>query len=147
LKGGSQDPFSTLFAGSITAKIGGSIMPIIDNPHDIISTYDLKVENNKKEVSEIWRNKVPQILGSNNYDVLLFYTGAVPREPYMELFLPILLDLKIDFIILGWPMMRDSGKIKVVAEMLEKGSSMNELKSILKYPEKLTFVPWKDKHY
>jgi len=30
LKGGSEDPFSTLFTGSITAKIGGSIMPIID---------------------------------------------------------------------------------------------------------------------
>ena len=30
MKGGSQDPFSTLFTGSITAKIGGSIMPIID---------------------------------------------------------------------------------------------------------------------
>ena len=30
MKGGSEDPFSTLFTGSITAKIGGSIMPIID---------------------------------------------------------------------------------------------------------------------
>jgi len=30
MKGGAEDPFSTLFAGSITAKIGGSIMPIID---------------------------------------------------------------------------------------------------------------------
>jgi len=30
LKGGSEDPFATLFTGSITAKIGGSIMPIID---------------------------------------------------------------------------------------------------------------------
>ena len=32
MKGGSEDPFSTLFTGSITAKIGGSIMPIIDMP-------------------------------------------------------------------------------------------------------------------
>lgn|GEM_PF-6103575 len=30
MKGGSEDPFATLFTGSITAKIGGSIMPIID---------------------------------------------------------------------------------------------------------------------
>jgi len=30
MKGRSEDPFSTLFTGSITAKIGGSIMPIID---------------------------------------------------------------------------------------------------------------------
>ncbi len=30
MKGGSEDPFSTLYTGSITAKIGGSIMPIID---------------------------------------------------------------------------------------------------------------------
>jgi len=31
LKEGSEDPFSTLFPGSITAKIGGAIMPIIDS--------------------------------------------------------------------------------------------------------------------
>ena len=31
MKGGSEDPFSTHFTGSITAKIGGSIMPIIDS--------------------------------------------------------------------------------------------------------------------
>ena len=117
------------------------------NPHDIISPYDLKAENNKKKVPEIWRNTVPQILGSNNYDLLLFYAGGVPREPYMELFLPILRDLKIDFIIFGRPNMYDSGKIRVMAGMLEKGSCMNELKSILKCPEKLTFVPWKDNHY
>ena len=30
MKGGSGDPFSALFAGSITAKIGGSIKAIID---------------------------------------------------------------------------------------------------------------------
>jgi len=31
MKGGSEYPFSALFTGSITAKIGGSIMPIIDS--------------------------------------------------------------------------------------------------------------------
>ena len=36
MKGGSEDPFSTLFTGSITAKIGGSIMPIIDSTGVII---------------------------------------------------------------------------------------------------------------
>jgi hypothetical protein len=118
------------------------------NRRDIISPYDLKAEDNKKKVSKIWRNTVPKILGSNNYDLLLFYAGGVPRKPYMELFLPILRDLKIDFIVFGWPMMRDSGKIKVVAEMLEKGLYTDELKyPILKYPEKFTFVPWKDNHY
>jgi len=30
MKGGSEDPFSTLSTGSITAKNGGSIMAIID---------------------------------------------------------------------------------------------------------------------
>jgi hypothetical protein len=59
----------------------------------------------------------------------------------MELFLPILRDLKIDFITFGRPNMYDSGKIKIMAEMLENGSSMNELKAILKYPEWLLFVP------
>ncbi|MCX5846781.1 MAG: hypothetical protein NTW12_10585 [Deltaproteobacteria bacterium] len=116
------------------------------NPHNIISPYDLKAENNKKKVSEIWRDTVPQILGSNNYDLLLFYAGGCPIKPYMELFLPILRDLKIDFITFGRPNMYDSGKIKDMAEMLEKRSSMIELKSILKCPERLIFVPWKDNH-
>ncbi len=31
MEGGSENPFSTPFTGSITAKIGGYIMPIIDN--------------------------------------------------------------------------------------------------------------------
>ncbi|MGV8059922.1 MAG: hypothetical protein AB2L12_18165 [Smithellaceae bacterium] len=31
MKEGSEDPFSAPFTGSITAKIGGSIMAIIDN--------------------------------------------------------------------------------------------------------------------
>jgi len=34
MKGGSEDPFSTLSTGSITAKNGGSIMAIIDR-HEV----------------------------------------------------------------------------------------------------------------
>ena len=38
MKGGSEDPFSTLSTGSITAKNGGSIMAIID----IVERNDLR---------------------------------------------------------------------------------------------------------
>lgn len=114
------------------------------NPCDIIGPYDLAAEINRLRVSEIWRNTVPQILGSDNYDLLLFYAGGCPREPYIDLFLPILRDLKIDFITFGRPMMYDIGKIKVMAEMLENGSFSDELKAVLKLPERLLFVPWRD---
>lgn len=114
------------------------------NPDDEISPYDLKAEDDEQKVAEIWRNTVPQILGRDNYSLLLFYAGGVPIKDYMKLFLPILRDLKIDFITFGRPNMYDSGKIKDMDEMLEKGSSIDKLKCILKYPEYLRFVPWQE---
>ena len=116
------------------------------NPDDEINPYDLVAEGNERKVAEIWRDTVPKILGSNKYDLLIFYAGGVPINDYMKLFLPILRDLEIDFITFGRPMMFDSGKIKVMAELLENGSSMNDLRSVLRCPERLTFVPWEDHH-
>jgi len=116
----------------------------IVNPHNIIRPYDVPIEKHKKEVSDKLQNTVPTILGGNQYDLLWFYAGGCPRDVYMELFLPILRDLKIDFITFGRPNMFDIGKIKVIAEMLEKGASMDDLKSKLKCPERLIFVSWQE---
>lgn len=113
-------------------------------PDKIIDPYDLKAEDNKEYVAEIWRNTVPQLLGNNQYDLIVFYAGGVPRQPYLDLFLPILRDMKIDFITFGRPNMYDSGKIGSVVKKTERGSSIDGLKTILNYPEWLLFVPWMD---
>lgn len=113
------------------------------NPDKRIRPYDLKAENNKEEVTEIWRDTVPQLLGNNEYDLIVFYPGGCRIEPYIDLFVPILRDMKIDFITFGKPMMFDGGKIGSMVKKLEQGSSMDELKAILKRPERLQFIPWR----
>ena len=113
------------------------------NPTDMISPYDLHGQHNKKQVSDIWNKSVPQII-DNNCDLLVFYAGGVPKELYLELFVPILRDLKIDLITFGRPNMYDVGKISEIAKALQSSVSMDELRDFLKCPEKLIFISWKD---
>ena len=112
------------------------------NSHDIIGPYDLRAENNEEEVSLQWNSTVPNIMRRNQYDILVFYAGAVPRDPILKLLLPILRDLKIDFITFGRPNMFDVGKVKAIVSLLEEGSTFNQLQSVLKRPERLKFVAW-----
>ena len=61
MKGGSKDPFSPLFTGTITAKIGGSIKAIIDTRHlerDTGPTMFATLYNTGARVSEITGMKV-----------------------------------------------------------------------------------------
>jgi hypothetical protein len=81
------------------------------NKDDTIFPYDLKAEENKEEVSRIWRETLPAILGRNQYDIMIFYGGGVPKKIYSELLLPLLRTLKIDFLTFGRPNMFDVGKV------------------------------------
>lgn len=110
------------------------------NPDDVIDPYDLVANGNEQKVAEIWRDTVPTILERDKCDLLLFYAGGVPIDHYRKLLLPILRDLRIDFITFGRPMMFDSGKIQVITELLEKGCSLDELRSVLRCPKRLIFV-------
>ncbi len=67
MKGGSKDPFSTLFTGSITAKIGGPIMPIIDKLESIFAgrSFPLnaglraKLSENEAVIFTRYQNLIP----------------------------------------------------------------------------------------
>ncbi len=67
MKEGSDDPFSTLFTGSITAKIGGSIMPIIDDRSDLKTP----VENYHPRRQFAGKIGEPFILGDDVYNAEL----------------------------------------------------------------------------
>lgn len=71
--------------------------------------------------------------------LVLFYAGGCPREPYLEMSKPIFRSLGISLLTFGRPNMFDVDKIEECAEMLFRGTSLNEIASILGQPDRLEF--------
>lgn len=111
------------------------------NGRDIITPYDLIAETNPEKVSSIWEDTVPKVLGLNKYDIMLFYSGGVPRDSYLTLLVPVLHAIQIDFLTFGKPNMFDVGKIGSVVKMIIQGTTFEKLQSILRCPDRLHFEP------
>ena len=113
------------------------------NPADIIAPYDKHIDDYKKEVTDIWHKTIPVILGNNKHErrIMVFYAGAVPRDPYIKILRPILNDLNHDIISFGRPAMFDSNKIDRIVDLLISGTSEQEIKSVLRLPERFIFIP------
>lgn len=103
--------------------------------------YDMHIIPYRAQVAEKWRQTVPQVLGTHQYGLMVFYAGGCPRDLYLDVLMPILRDLGVSLITFGKPYMVDIGKLGEFVSLIVKGTTVDGLASILKYPEGLQFIP------
>ncbi len=108
-------------------------------PDDIINPFDAHIERYRGEVAERWEATIPLVLREDRNSLVLFYAGGCPKEPYIEISKPIFRSLGISLLSFGRPNMFDVDKIEDCAEMLFRGTSLDEIASILKQPDRLEF--------
>lgn len=60
------------------------------NPTQIISPYDMHINEYPEEVEEKWRVTIPAMMGSGRYKLMIFYAGGCPRDEMLSVMLPIL---------------------------------------------------------
>ena len=108
---------------------------------DLIGPYDLHIYADMRKVGRNWSETIPCLMGKNQCDLVVLYTGGCPREPYIELLKPVLHDNGISLIAFGKPNTFDSGRVVDVARLLMNGTHLEELRSILKSPDTLEFFP------
>jgi hypothetical protein len=111
------------------------------NPEDEIGPYDLHIRGHEEEVRAIWSRTIPLVLGQNRFDILVLYLGGCPRYPALEIISKILHEMHISLITFGKPNMFDIDKVDNLVRVLVTGTSLDELKSIMGYPERLGFFP------
>lgn len=116
------------------------------NPWDTISLFDRHIDEYPKEISEKWEETIPNILGTNQYDILIFYAGGCPRDAYIELMIPILKTINVSLITFGRPNMFDINALEDCVEGLIKGTTFQKLKAFLKCPERLEFYTAGEKY-
>ena len=109
------------------------------SPEEEISPYDMHIREHKDQVRQNWSQTIPVLIGNNQYDILVFYAGGCPIDEMVKVMLPILQLNNIDLIAFGRPNMFDVNKIDNVIEFLIRGTSLNEIRSILRFPDRLLF--------
>jgi hypothetical protein len=110
-------------------------------PDQVITPYDVHISTHQAQVEDCWRQTIPPLIDSERCDIVVFYAGGCPRDPYIELLRPILHQQGVSLIAFGKPNMYDSNKIEPFVELLAKGTSTNELRSTLRKPDRLLFLP------
>jgi hypothetical protein len=112
---------------------------------DVIGSFDAHIDTYKEELKKRWLQTIPSIIGGNKYDIMVFYSGGCPREPYIELLHPILSDHGVALITFGKSNMFDIGKTEQIIDLLARGTSLDEIMSVLRLPARLKFYPAKGK--
>ena len=108
---------------------------------DTIEPYDLPLQENQQTVQRNWERTIPGLVGSNQCDVLVFFSGGVSRDGYLELLKPIVRHLGVDLIAFGEPNMKDAGNIDQVVTSLINGTTLDEIRPTLTAPDNLEFFP------
>jgi hypothetical protein len=109
------------------------------HPDDIIDKYDLEINGNENEIRTIWSNSIKNVLADGRYKLIVFYAGGCPRDQYLRILEPIFKEHKIDILTIGKPNMCDVGKVSDMVSMLANRVSIDQLKSVLEYPDRLLF--------
>lgn len=113
------------------------------DPTQIFSPYDMHINEYPAEIEAKWRTTIPAIVGTGRYRMMVFYAGGCPRDEMLSVMLPILAENKIDLLTFGRPNMYDVGKIDKVVQLLISGTSISEIMSLLKVPDRLMFYHYK----
>lgn len=106
---------------------------------ELIDRYDVHILSDPLFVDVQWRKTIPRVLSRDECEMLVFYTGGCPREPYIEMLWPKLRAIGIALLAFGKPNMGDAGHIRDVVHRLIRGTSLNELRGVVKFPEFLDF--------
>jgi hypothetical protein len=110
------------------------------NPADIIKPYDLALTDETQDhIRSRWVETIPNIIGNHEIKIMVTYFGGCPREPILELLCPILHDNNFSLLTFGRPNMFDIGKIDDIVEKITLGSTFNNIKDVLSYPDRLLF--------
>ena len=113
-------------------------------PHQIIAPYDLHINHYRQEVTEKWIATIPPLMQGARYKLIIFYAGGCPRDEMIEIMLPILKQHGVALLTFGRPNMFDSDKIDDIWSMLMRGTTDEEIMSILKIPERFRYYPIDD---
>lgn len=113
------------------------------DPNAIITPYDMHIVGHEEQLQEIWMRTIPALMGNNQYDVMIFYAGGCPRDEIIKIMLPILHQNNIDLLTFGRPNMFDIDKIDTIVNNLTVGIPINELRAILRLPDRILFFPHK----
>jgi hypothetical protein len=116
------------------------------NPDDQIGPYDMHIDEHYTHVEDSWNATVPLLLRAGQYDILVLYLGGCPRDPYLNLLLPILHRCNISCLKFGRSNTYDLGKVDQVVSLITTGTTTEELMSILRCPEALEFFPVERRH-
>jgi hypothetical protein len=106
------------------------------DPDDVIAPYDLEIYGHEAEVASNWKRTIPSLIG-NKCDVVVFHSGGCPKEECTQILEPVLRDNSISLITFGRPNMFDVGKAETIVKLLISGTSIDELRSILRCPDRL----------
>jgi hypothetical protein len=112
-------------------------------PWEVIDPYDVPghSEEEQTKIKEELRRTIPRLIGGNRHDLVVFYAGANPRDLLIEMMWPIIKDNNMDLITFGKPNMCDIGKLEEFVQLLISGTTLNGLRAILSFPERLDFFP------
>jgi len=112
------------------------------NPWEVIARYDVPGHTEEEQIMirEKLNHTIPQLIGGNRYDVVIFYAGANPRDMIIQMMRPTLEHNNIDLITFGKPNTGDLGKLDNVVERLVRGTTPNELMEILRFPQRLEYL-------
>jgi hypothetical protein len=109
-------------------------------PHQIITPYDLHINEYRQEVTKIWMETIPSLIQGAHYKLMIFYAGGCPDET-VEVALPILKQMGVALLTFGKPNMFDVNKVEPIWSMLMNGTTDEEIKSVLKVPDRFRYYP------
>lgn len=110
-------------------------------PHQIISPYDMHINQHRQAVTEKWHASIPALMIGPKYSLMIFYAGGCPRDEMIEVMLPTLKQQRIALLTFGRPNMFDVDKVDTIWDMLIKGTTDNAIKSILKISKRFEYYP------
>jgi len=113
-------------------------------PHQIIAPYDLHINEHRQTVESNWLQTIPALMQNAQYRLMIFYAGGCPRDEMIEVMLPILMHQQIALLSFGRPNMFDVGKVDTIWGMLIGGTTAEEIKAILRVPERFKYYPVDD---
>ena len=83
---------------------------------------------------------MPPLFQNIHCKLMIFYAGGCPRDEMIEVALPILKQHRVALLSFGKPNMFDVDKIDKIWGMLIEGTTDEEIKSILKVPERSDII-------
>jgi len=106
---------------------------------DVITPYDLDIRTHGYEAGVYCRATVPAVLHAHRNELLIFYAGGSPREPYLDCLLPNLRPLGISVLTFGRPSLVDAEQLEPVVHKLSAGTSLEAIAAGLAHRNRLQF--------